>query len=134
MKEKLPALRRARFIYPLRATGTSLQGVGARHAQMLRILRVTPLPLRALAMRTPTPFLRGQARTAPNDENFSHHPASDMDKATNEGRHDPAPKRMIEYHRRARFSLRRELLRQFTPLMLNSTKRSVAPAAMQIFL
>ena len=37
------------FHEALRPSRSPLQGVGARHAQMLRILRVAPLPLRALA-------------------------------------------------------------------------------------
>jgi len=46
-------------------------------------------------------------------------------KNPNEGRHDPAPKRMIEYHRRARFSLRRTtvlkaIVRNSCQLMLYS--------------
>ena len=48
-KQMRKSERRPCFHEALRPSRTPLQGVGARHAQMLRILRVAPLPLRALA-------------------------------------------------------------------------------------
>jgi len=61
-KQMRKSERRPCFHEALRPSRTPLQGVGARHAQMLRILRVAPLPLRALAARTVLFFFRAQAR------------------------------------------------------------------------
>jgi hypothetical protein len=48
-KQMCKSQTRPCFHEALRPSRTPPQGVGARHAQMLRILRVAPLPLRALA-------------------------------------------------------------------------------------
>lgn len=50
----------------LELLGTCLQWVGARHAQMLRILRVAPLPRYArLCTQNPDSSSTGQAKAAP---------------------------------------------------------------------
>ena len=45
-----------------------IQGVGARHAQMLRILRVAPLPRPAPLYQNPVRLLTGSATAAPKDQ------------------------------------------------------------------
>jgi len=61
-KQMRKSERRPCFHEALRPSRTPLQGVGARHAQMLRILRVAPLPLRALAARTALFFFSGSSK------------------------------------------------------------------------
>jgi len=52
-----------------------MQRVGPRHAQMLRILRVAPVPRCArLCIENPASFFTGQAKAAPKTGIYNTHP------------------------------------------------------------
>jgi hypothetical protein len=82
------ACRPLRFICPLRATGTFLQGVGTRHAQASPCawLRSRYAPLQAEPLH---PFYEVKRRRLRKDVNFSHYPAPNRDKESERGEARP---------------------------------------------